>query len=452
MSGSARLMRKPTTTSGASASARRAVEPADVRDVELAVAVGEGDELVAGRREARAERGAVAEVRRVVDGAHDVRVARGEVVGDRRRRVARPVVDRDDLERLREQRQRRERLVDEALEVRLLVVGREEVRQAGHAGRLGDARRGHGLGGHGAARRASTCISRPSSCEVSWSISYRASSSATSRGSWRIDVDGPDPEVGVDHVGQTAETLVEAGPVVDDEDIRPPAFDDLGVPERRRIAPPADDHRVRLQQVEHPVRPGGRLAVAAHVDRGVACCARPSSDGATSTIATTQRHRGAQRSGAAAGTRRCRPRRRRTSSPPRIASHVQAISAGPEVVARDVGVLVGRGEEAGDQHRGPGQERVARLAQRRDDERDRDDGREDPELARRSGGRARPSCRRGRRTGPAGCPGTARRAPHTRSPPTSRDGRRRAAPGRDRPGAAARGRRGRRSRPARPRR
>ena len=63
-------------------------------------------------------------------------------------------------------------------------------------------------------------------------------------------------------------------------------------------------------------------------------------------------------------------------------------------------------------------------------------------------GRARPSCRRGRRTGPAGCPGTARRAPHTRSPPTSPDDRRRAGPGRVRPGAAARGRRARGSRPA----
>ncbi len=146
-------------------------EPPDVGDVELAVAVGERDELVAGRREAGAERGAVPEVRRVVDGAHDVRMAGGEVVGDRRGRVARPVVDRDDLERLGEQRQGRQRLVDQALEVRLLVVGREEVRQPGDAGRVRDARRGQGLGGHGAARRPTTCISNPSSCEVSSSIS-----------------------------------------------------------------------------------------------------------------------------------------------------------------------------------------------------------------------------------------------------------------------------------------
>ena len=52
----------------------------------------------------------------------------------------RAVVDRDDLERLGERRQGRQRLVDQALEVGLLVVGREEVRQPGDAGRMRDAR------------------------------------------------------------------------------------------------------------------------------------------------------------------------------------------------------------------------------------------------------------------------------------------------------------------------
>ena len=56
-----------------------------------------------------------------------------ELVGERLRAVARAVVDGDDLERLGDGRQALERLLDEALDVRLLVVGREEVRQ-GDAG------------------------------------------------------------------------------------------------------------------------------------------------------------------------------------------------------------------------------------------------------------------------------------------------------------------------------
>ena len=51
-------------------------QPAEVGDLELAVAVGEGDELVAGGPEPGAERRAVAEVGRVVDDPDDVRVAR----------------------------------------------------------------------------------------------------------------------------------------------------------------------------------------------------------------------------------------------------------------------------------------------------------------------------------------------------------------------------------------
>ena len=58
-------------------------QPAEVRHPELAVAVGEGDELVARRPEARAQRRPVAEVRRVVDGPDDVRVGGGELVGER---------------------------------------------------------------------------------------------------------------------------------------------------------------------------------------------------------------------------------------------------------------------------------------------------------------------------------------------------------------------------------
>ena len=51
-------------------------EPPDVRDLELAVAIGERDEVVARGREARAERGAIAQVGRVVDDPHEVGVAR----------------------------------------------------------------------------------------------------------------------------------------------------------------------------------------------------------------------------------------------------------------------------------------------------------------------------------------------------------------------------------------
>ena len=70
----------------------------------------------------------------MVDGPDDVRDARAAsssaiAAG----RVARAVVDDDDLERLGERRQRLERLLDEPLEVRLLVVGREEVGQPGDA-------------------------------------------------------------------------------------------------------------------------------------------------------------------------------------------------------------------------------------------------------------------------------------------------------------------------------
>ena len=64
-------------------------------------------------------------------------VARGQGVSDRRRRVLRAVVDGDDLERVGQGRQRLERLADESLEVRLFVVGREEVGQARDSGRRG---------------------------------------------------------------------------------------------------------------------------------------------------------------------------------------------------------------------------------------------------------------------------------------------------------------------------
>ena len=73
----------------------------------------------------------------MVDDADDVGVGGRERVGEGRRAVLRAVVDRDDLERVGQGRQGLERLVDEALEVGLFVVGREEVGQARDSGGAG---------------------------------------------------------------------------------------------------------------------------------------------------------------------------------------------------------------------------------------------------------------------------------------------------------------------------
>ena len=105
-------------------------ESAEVRDPELAVAVRERDRVVSCGADPRAEGRAVPEVRGMVHGPDDVGIGRGEPVRDRRGRVARAVVDDDDLERRGERRQRLERLGDERLEVRLFVVRGEEVREA----------------------------------------------------------------------------------------------------------------------------------------------------------------------------------------------------------------------------------------------------------------------------------------------------------------------------------
>ena len=135
MSGSARLIRKPTTTSGASAAASRSVRGPMSATLNWRSPSMNATSSIAGGPEARTQRGAVAQVGRVVDGADDAGVGGGQRVGDGRGGVARAVIDGDDLERVGEGRQRLERLLDEALEVGLLVVGREEVGQARDAGR-----------------------------------------------------------------------------------------------------------------------------------------------------------------------------------------------------------------------------------------------------------------------------------------------------------------------------
>ena len=114
-------------------------QPTEVGNPKLAIPVGEADEVVAGRPEARTERRTVAQVHRVVDRADDVRMGAREAVGDGRGPVLRAVVDGDDLEAVRESRQRDQGLLHERLEVGLLVVGREEVREGGDAGRRVEA-------------------------------------------------------------------------------------------------------------------------------------------------------------------------------------------------------------------------------------------------------------------------------------------------------------------------
>ena len=81
-----------------------------------------------------------------MDGPDGLWMGRGELVRDRPRRVTRAVVDDDDLERLGDRRQCLEGFVDEATQVRLLVVGREEIRQVSEA-------LGHGQTAFAEARR-----------------------------------------------------------------------------------------------------------------------------------------------------------------------------------------------------------------------------------------------------------------------------------------------------------
>ena len=57
-------------------------QSAEILDAELAVAIGERDELVASRRETGAERGAVPEVRRVVDRPDHAGMGGRELIGE----------------------------------------------------------------------------------------------------------------------------------------------------------------------------------------------------------------------------------------------------------------------------------------------------------------------------------------------------------------------------------
>ena len=192
-------------------------QAAEIRDTELAIAVGEGDELVAGSPEARAERGAVAEVRRVVDDADEIGVRGGQLVGDRPRPIAGTVVDGDDLEGVRQPGQRLQRLLDEPGEVGLLVVGREEVREAR------DAR------GHVASSRRPTTRDRLSGMGIGTGSMTNSSSSSAPV----VEADHVDrtlAEIAVDDVRGAPQVLVEARPIIDDVDAREPPLDVLSIP------------------------------------------------------------------------------------------------------------------------------------------------------------------------------------------------------------------------------
>ena len=126
------MIRKPTTTSGASGAASRSVSRPMSATLNWRSPSVNAIELVARGAEAGAQRRPVAEVDRVVDGPDDVRDG---ALGELRPRWSR-VASREPSSTAMisnvsaRRRQGPERLLHEALEVGLLVVGREEVRQA----------------------------------------------------------------------------------------------------------------------------------------------------------------------------------------------------------------------------------------------------------------------------------------------------------------------------------
>ena len=148
--------RRPAPRRRRAASAAHArQQPPQVRDAELAVAVGEADERVAGRPEAAAQRRAVALVDRVVDDPHHARVRRRERVRERTGGVlAMPSSTAMISNVLGEPGQLLERLRDERLDVLRLVVGGEEVAQRRRArtGRVAGGASGAVVGGQGGLR------------------------------------------------------------------------------------------------------------------------------------------------------------------------------------------------------------------------------------------------------------------------------------------------------------
>ena len=92
--GSARLIRKPATTSGWSASVRRSISRPRSATLNWRSPSVKPIEPIARGPEPRSKRRAIAEVRGVVDRADDVGMGRGQAIGDRAGGVARAVVRR----------------------------------------------------------------------------------------------------------------------------------------------------------------------------------------------------------------------------------------------------------------------------------------------------------------------------------------------------------------------
>ena len=153
-------------------------------------------------------------------------------------------------------------------------------------------------------------------------------------------------------------------------DVRAPALDVLGVPQRGRVAPPADDRGVGLHRrrgrgpSSWRLRAGGwrRPRVALRTSSSVgttSATARIDRDHRRPAVQAQGRIGGRRWSAACAGaageSRQEVDDGRRQDRQPRPGHQRR-----PEVVAADVGVDVRRGEEAGDRHGRPGQQRVAR--------------------------------------------------------------------------------------------
>ena len=146
-----------------------------------------------------------------------------------------------------------ERLVNERLDVLGFVMGGKEERQAGY----------------------------PLSCDRAQTIDSvdaveRAVRPAAAEADRREDVtqlefgqvvgqadhvDRPLAQVAGDHFVGGAQVLVDHGPIIHHKHVRPLAVHELCIPERGRVAPPGDHHRVRLERGQRRVEPalGGRV-------------------------------------------------------------------------------------------------------------------------------------------------------------------------------------------------
>jgi len=103
-------------------------EPAEVRDLELLISVGEEDERLRSAHETGAHGTAVSAARPVVDD-RDPRIRLRERVRDLPGVVAAPVVDHDDLDAVRILGKCGQRLRHHGRDVQLLVTRREEERE-----------------------------------------------------------------------------------------------------------------------------------------------------------------------------------------------------------------------------------------------------------------------------------------------------------------------------------